>query len=349
MSSQKQVQLRPSMLPAIRECGQFRSGKPRSFTLDGTIRHEALESKWESDNQRIASHLAPLLDDRDIEGIEWAFDYMQIHAPLNDYPLRIEQAYAVYHPETGNEIMVGHLDYVCGDHIFDVKWRRRNYREQMAAYALAIMQARKSKLVTVHVLYMESHQSEVIQYAHDEAWDEVKRVINRAEDPQGDPTPCDYCGWCSRVLACKPYLESVQTLGEWVDPLEAAMDRSLVKDDPIHLARALHLYRRVKFWGEQLEEFALEQSMGGLDLPGFELTERKGRKFIPDIARAFNDLGLEQEAFLSACNISIPKLTEARRALDGSPLKDARRDVFKRLGDNIKQSQPTYNLKSLEK
>ena len=341
--------MRPSTLPAYRECSQFKPGKPRSFTLDGTLRHEAVESKFKSKTEEIDWELAALLDDQSIEGVEWAYEYIKFNAPMLTHDLKIEQRLTVFDEETGETLMHGHLDYFCGDQIFDVKWRRRNYREQMAAYALALMQSEGFSGVAVHLLYMESMQREVIDFSRAEAWRIVKAMVERVNDPQGEPTPCSYCGWCANILNCKPYVEAAETVAGWADPEIEIFDPEKIEKDPYQLGRALLLFRRVKSWGQRLEEFALDESLKGLDIPGFELNERKGRTVVKSVEEAFNAAGLESETFLAACSVSIPKLVEARRALDGTTQKQARQTIMDRLAGNTEQSSPTYNLKELKK
>jgi len=184
--------MRPSTLPAYKECGRFKPGKAQSFTFDGTLRHEALESKMRSFTDDVDPKFVPLLDDQSIEGIEWAADFIRLTAPLSDHPLEIEDELPIRHEDTGAELMAGHLDYRCGDVFFDAKWRRRNYREQMAAYALALCQCRNVDSVTGYLLFMESQTVERVTFTRAEAWGIVAELIDKQAD-NPEPVPCDYC------------------------------------------------------------------------------------------------------------------------------------------------------------
>ena len=334
--------MRPSALPALAQCAKFKSGPAKSFALDGTIRHEALESKFRSQTNEIAPHLVPLLNDKDIEGIEWAFDYIQLHAPLRDHLLQIEQLKAVFDSK-GSELMSGTLDYSCGPNLYDIKWRERNYREQMAAYALALMAELGVSLISVNLLFMESQQ--VTAYVLDvgEAESIVKATMARALDPFAVATPCDYCGWCANLKTCPPYIEAVEKarLVESLDPEPLTPGEF---HDPNELARALIAAKLVKKWAAAIEEEAKQRALDGAVLPGFEVKSKAGKRYVDDIQEAYLRSGLEQEAFLAACSVSLTKLAAARRALDGTTHANSRKETLQRLGDIVEQADNVYYL-----
>ena len=340
--------MRPSTLPAYKECGRFKPGKAQDFTFDGTLRHEALESKLRSFTDQIDARFLSLLDDQSVAGIEWAAEFIRLTAPLLHFPLEIEDELPIRHEETGAELMTGHLDYRCGAVFFDAKWRRRNYREQMAAYALALCQCCNLGSATGHLLFMESQTVETVTFTRAEAWGIVSELIDKMAN-RPEPVPCDYCSWCARVTTCPPYVDAVEAIRKEACPDVGIFDPAVLWDDPESVGIALQLWHRIKTWGTALEKEATAEARAGYEIPGHELVEKQGRRYVPDVGQAFEQLGLEPAAFLSACNVSIPKLTEARRALDGSPLKEARRDVLSRLGDNLKQGDTTYHLEPLEK
>jgi hypothetical protein len=96
----------------------------------------------------------------------------------------------------------------------------RNYREQMAAYSLACMDAHWESAWTAHVVYVDQKVVRSYEFTREQAERIVGDVIGMATSPLARPTPCQYCDWCANKtsaprLCCKakqPWPTSTQPM-----------------------------------------------------------------------------------------------------------------------------------------
>jgi len=344
---------RPSSLPMVAQCSDFESSGS-DFADLGTDRHAALRAHYNGDDS-----LLDLLDDDDQAGIRWAADYIRAHT-TDGHPVEWEVTRKWARPDFTDA--QGTPDVVNGFEIFDFKWRLRDYTAQMADYALSLIQE-PGQTVTVHILFGAEKRAERIKFDAESCERIILPILERAENPI--PTPCDYCGWCSKRLTCKALTGPAKIVAE--NYAEATM-LEVIKDwhpsemlkDPVQIAFALTIWRKVlKKWGESVEFHAKEAATKeGLKLPGYELKEKRGRQFVPDVVAAFNASGLAGDDFLQACDVRLntSKKYPDRKGLDvifksafGEPsLAAAKRTVQSKLGDTVQRSKPTLELKSVK-
>lgn len=103
----------------------------------------------------------------------------------------------------GVAISFGSMDAYCKGHLFDLKTGQvRDYRQQMAAYALGVMQKFGDKKLTCHLVYSRFRKAETFDLSLSEAEDIVYGIIDSVNDPTRSPWPCSYCSWCSRKESC---------------------------------------------------------------------------------------------------------------------------------------------------
>lgn len=302
---------RPSSLPMLAQCPAFESSGS-DYADEGTERHEALKAYLAGDDS-----LAGMLDEEDATGVRWAGDYIKLHAPTSDHPLIVEQRVEIVYPNF--EDAAGTPDVVCGPELFDFKWRRRDYTAQMAAYALPMLD--KFDRVRVHVLFGCERRPDVFYFDRQSADDVLTKILDRCENPT--PTPCDYCGWCAKRLTCPAltgpakhialnYAEAnLADVASWhPSQMEKAED----------IALALFIWRKIlKKWGESVEFHAMEAATKkGLKLPGVELADKKGRKFVANVEAAYEASGLPGSAFLKCCDVRLntSKKYPDRKGLD---------------------------------
>jgi hypothetical protein len=331
---------RPSSLPMLAECPKF-VGEGGEYAEAGTVRHAAL-----SDNLADGNDWPLMLDaDEEREGVAWAADYIRLHAPMSDYPLECE----VKRTWTGPDFQdrEGTPDVTCGPHIFDLKWRRRNYDAQMADYALSLFE-RGHEVVTVHILFAAFKQKEVFTLTQADAERIVGGILARAEDTKAEPAPCDYCGWCERRLTCSALLERANTIAEhredWA--LESYHASEIVTEE--QMGKALKLARALAKWCEAVEHFAKKQVDNGLMPVGFKTQNRQGNRFIASVIDAFGKVGLDQGDFLHLCKLGFTDLVEFHASKQGIPKRAAEREMESRLGDVLQRKAPSVSLVSVK-
>jgi len=335
-------------------CPRFTSGIVGAAAEAGTDRHVALGEHFNGD-----PHALSLLDEEQADAVTWAVEYIRCHAPLSDYPI----AFEVHVSPMGDDFEPlfphgGTADAICGAHLFDLKWRKRDYSAQMAAYALALFE-RGHKEVTVHVLYGEMKYAERYKLYEYTARGIVMDAINRASNPDAKPTPCDYCGWCANRLTCAPFIHAAKTVAAGY--ADEAMLASVTEWHPSQMTDAnqvalgLTVWRELlKPWGDSMEyharEFVMKQ---GRTLPGFELKERKGKSYVADVGAAHAALAIEPSKFLSACEVRMntsKKYPDKRGIIDvfaeAKSLKKATaaKEVKRLLEGIIVTGQPTQSL-----
>ena len=126
--------IRPSSLPFLSACPCWTADQNRGEQdkPDGTLRHSALAHALAGDE----TELNALADD-DHDRVRWAMDYIKTKSPDGEL-MHIEEVIEVLDDDF-ELITRGTPDATCGNQLFDLKWRERNYREQMAAYALGMI------------------------------------------------------------------------------------------------------------------------------------------------------------------------------------------------------------------
>ena len=161
---------------------------------------------------------------------------------------------------------------------FDLKTgMRRNYREQMAAYALGFMDSQFASEWTAHLLFCDQREIETHHFTYDEARRIVDQVIRAFNDPDKKPSPCEYCGWCAKAESCTARRAIVAKTLPVADP---GFDFAAVTTDPEKLGRFLICCAVVEDFRERAKQVATERIKTGGDVPGWKLVTRKGSEFV---------------------------------------------------------------------
>ena len=94
-------------------------------------------------------------------------------------------------------------DAYCKGHLFELKTGQvRDYKQQMAAYALGVMQKFGDKKLTCHLVYSRFKRADTFDLTITEAQDIVYGIMDSVNDPTRSPWPCSYCAWCARKESC---------------------------------------------------------------------------------------------------------------------------------------------------
>lgn len=320
------MQLRPSVLPALVLSPLFVRAPVGENAMSGTDRHAALEAFLRDDES-----LCNMLPDNEAAAVRWAKDYIQLHANTAEQPLLLEQKLYVYRDV--EVIMEGTLDVICGDEIFDLKWMKRDYKPQMAAYALALMQIRGTTECTYHVLHGATMRAEKRKMTRIEAEIIVYSIIDAVKATKVCRTS-EYCSWCIKAPTCDVLINKIKdvALVEQQDELSAYTAEQL--------GEILNTASRAVVWAEKVRERVKELAIAGQEIDGYTLAERKNVVTVPSekLAEAFVATNLPSAKFLQACKLSLPSLATVYAEHTGLPVSDAKRAIHNLLSDLIPEA-----------
>ena len=285
--------LRPSNLPKLAVCPCYESNPvagpaaERGTLLDTAFRVELLQT-----NDR--AELAEKLSDDEKAAVSWAVSIVRAMAGRERVLAREDDCRLTVLDLNGtaDAIVPGRLMH------FDLKTGlRRNYREQMAAYALGLMGAHFASEWTCHLLFCDQREVETIRFTYDEAHAVVDGLVRAFNDPAKQPAPCDYCGWCAKAEICPARRALVAETLPVADP---GFDFEAVIADPEQLGQFLKACAVVDDFRERAKKVALERLKTGGEVPGWRLVTRKGNEFVKSetVAQHLQELG--SESVLSA-------------------------------------------------
>ncbi len=155
----------------------------------------------------------------------------------------------------------------------------RNYKEQMAAYALGNMQAYFVPKWT-YVLLFADHKAEIVhEFTFEEAKAIVDEVLSDFNDPDKVATPCDYCCWCAKKNTCaalvRPIAQSLEIVEQSTLTLEDLKHQ--IVSNPARLGAFLSAANLFK---KELWDFAKDHAKGmlerGEEVPGWKISKSKG-------------------------------------------------------------------------
>jgi hypothetical protein len=203
------MSLRPSNLPKLAECACYESNpNPGPAAERGTALDALFRSRISGTPDQAEMFYQPT--EADNAAVDWAVATARALAGGAEVIAREADCSVSIpgfaHPGTADALIpekFAHADLKTG--------QKRNYREQMAAYALGLMEQHFASEWTAHLLFCD--QKEVIshRFTFDEATRTVADVVARFHDPAKRPTPCGYCGWCAKENTCEARLTLAST------------------------------------------------------------------------------------------------------------------------------------------
>jgi len=355
--------IRPSALPALAESPCFCAGSGNKDTDQGTQRHKLFRDLLvvgEGDCKQVLARDYGLSKD-ETEAVKWAAEKVMAECIASPNKILTEYHLDPVDDDTFEPLFEngGTADAIWRNHVFDLKWRPRDYRLQMAAYAIGVFQQFEDyEAVFCHVLFGNTRQETVYEFTRESALALVVPVIDAAKSRgDGEFTPSDYCGWCANLVTCPVKCELASTIAQSREKLKAETRAKFLEwvvagahssdiDDPHVCAVALEVARELAKWAEGVEHRAKEMSQQGRELPGFSMITRQGNRFIESVAGAYPRLGICQDAFLSACEIKFSKLVELYAEQNGGLKKSvAEKELAAKLGDLLKRKPSTLTLK----
>jgi hypothetical protein len=260
--------IRPSSLPKLAACPCYESipgdGGPaaqRGTMLDGVLRSVMQGGEL------------PALDAEDASAIVWAVQTLKKLA-AGCIVLTTDDQCKVKLPNG----MSGTCDAIVPDKWFhgDLKSGQvRNYMEQMAAYALALMDEHCVSEWTAHLLFCDQKIVVTHRFTYELAQSIVNGIVDAVENPAKRPSVCEYCSWCAKAETCPPRMAAMETSLATTQETFAA-----VLEDPVRLGDFLEKAKVFeKFW-DSAKEKARELLEAGTDVPGWKLQKGRTSKYV---------------------------------------------------------------------
>lgn len=348
------MKIRASSLPFIRECARFESGlstfendKPKPFADAGTDRHSAWREVFEG-----REDFLKILDAEDADGVAWASDYLKCYAPTHVPLIWEESGTALF--EIGGQFveLPGHPDVysVYGKtlELFDLKWRARNYDEQMASYVWRIMEEHPEvEMARIHLLFGLAKKARTMWLDKPAVEQILTKVLTKALNKDAPFEPNDHCNWCSRHLICPAFIERANAVAAGREDWELNQYHTSKLETEEELGKAMTLARQLSKWCEAVEFHAKEKARAGVIPKGFSWGEKRGALTVKDVVTAQELSGLPPELFWQSVDVSLPTLTEKYALHNNLSEKTARADIEQRLAPVLARKPNSFVMKKL--
>lgn len=272
------MSLRPSNLPKLAVCACYVSNPDAG---PAAARGSALDALFRARMQGLPDQAEmfykPTGDD--LAAVEWAVTMLRALAGGSTILTREDECrLSIPGFENG-----GTADALIPDKLThaDLKTGQvRNYREQMAAYALGLMEAHFASEWTAHLLFCDQREVVTLRFTYDEAKATVEKVIAAYFNPGKQPDPCDYCGWCAKSETCPARLALADKALATSVP---GFDFAAVLADNAQLGRFLAACAVLDDFREKAEETAKERLQSGAEVPGWRISTRRGPEFVDNV------------------------------------------------------------------
>lgn len=287
--------IRHSALPKLAQCACYESNPVAGPAAERGLRLDAAFRAF-----LMGQPVPVALSAEEQEAVMWAVDTARDLADGGD----IEADEAKLKVATPGLAHVGTEDARCENEnmSFDLKsGNLRSYYEQMAAYALGNLnrqfeehfdpQLLNESTWTCVLLFCDQQEFNRIEFTYATAKAVVDGVLEAVNDPNTQPTPCEYCNWCRKADKCvartTPVTETLAVVESSVS-LEA-MKAELVAN-PERLGKFLQAAALFVDFIDDVKTAAKEQMATGEVVPGWKLQTESGREHFDrvSIVRAAN-------------------------------------------------------------
>ena len=259
--------IRPSSLPKLAACPCYETtGESSPAAQRGTRLDEVFRAVMQGAE-------LPALDAEDAAAVVWATDTLKQLADGN-HTITSDELCKVTLPNG----MTGTCDAVVPGKWFHADLKSglvRNYREQMAAYALGLMEQYFVDSWTAHLLFCDAQKVITHEFTYAEAQAIVDGIVATVSNPQKKPSVCEYCSWCAKAETCAPRMAALDSSLATTDQSFAA-----VLADPVRLGEFLVKCKVFeKFW-DSAKDKAREVLEAGGEVPGWKLQKGRTSKFV---------------------------------------------------------------------
>lgn len=300
------MKLRPSALPKLAECACYEaSPNPGPAAERGSALDAVFRNRMAGTPDQTEMFYKPTAGD--LDAVEWSITTLKALAGGHEIITREKDCRleipGFENGGTADAIIpakLAHADLKTG--------QKRNYREQMAAYALGLMELHFASEWTAHLIFCDQKEVVTHRFTFEEATTIVGKVVDRFHDPAKSPTPCDYCGWCAKAQSCGARL----TLADKAVAVTVPdFDFQGLLADNTKLGRFLSACAVLDDFREQAETVAKERLQAGAEIAGWKLVTRRGAEFVDNVTVGHHIQALGFGAVLSAYgNLSARKFRE---------------------------------------
>ena len=272
--------IRHSSLPKLAQCAKYESNPVAGPAAERGTRLDAAFRAF------LMGQPVPVeLSTEEQESVMWAVDTVRDLADGGEI-IADEVNLKVKTPGLDH---IGTEDARCEDEAisFDLKTGQiRSYYEQMAAYALGNMDRSFNETWTCCLLFCDQREFTRIEFNYATAKAVVDGVLEAVNDPNAQPTPCEYCNWCKKADTCRarttPVVETlavVETPGVSLEALKAQ-----IVADPERLGKFLQAAAMFSDFYDEVKTAAKVDMEAGVEIPGWKLQRQSGLEYFDRIA-----------------------------------------------------------------
>lgn len=345
--------LSPSTYPIWGKCPKFENTEIPDNDLKhpanrGTLQHILFEQIC---NNKVDQDILDELTTEEVEGVKWASEW--INSNVDDAVFETQVKYI----EGFEELYCGTVDVMWLDregilHIGDLKTgEKRNYVEQLAAYAAAEMQRLNIDVCICHVIYTKFKWVDEFKITNHNAQGLTLDVISRRQDPNAKPMLCEYCSWCQNISSCELVTAEVVQVAEGYTDGQLKLDswHPSQLTDPNQMLIALKVSKLLEDWCKSVKRYANIMAIEkGMPIPGTKLRSCTGKTVITDINKALNLSGFNPEEFITACTVSFSDLVNIEKEKTGLSKAKAKKSLEERLSDVIKPGKSSKSVQLLK-
>jgi hypothetical protein len=169
-----------------------------------------------------------------------------------------------------------------------------DYESQAAAYALGNMLRLQVADWTYHMVFIDQQMVVTHQFAQDSANEIVTSIIAAVNDPNAQPTACDYCRWCANRTVCPQVTQpAADTLAIVDGGLSIDAMRQQLAESPERLAKFLSA---AKVFKSELWDWAKDEATRRLEA-GEEVPNHKLSRVKSSVVEADGIVATAEEAF----------------------------------------------------
>jgi len=290
-------EISPSSLPKLAECALFEGANGTSSAAErGTAVDVAIRNLISAEND-------VAIVGEDAGAISYGVEELTRLAKGSFIETR-EEYLAMAVPGLSK---LGTADAVCKAEkwVADIKTGQvRNYREQLAAYALACMEDNFDTSWTAHVIYVDQKMIRSYDFTYEEAKQGTQRTIDRATSAEAKPTPSEYCSWCKHFNNCHAIVRQAENAISLIpdingNSIDAIRQRILATPETLG-AFAKEWKLAEKEIAEPVLGHLKTRLENGDEVPGWKLTSMSGRKFVETDAIAKASQNITKETLILA-------------------------------------------------